>query len=36
MLKKLYGKSIQSQINVVPAISLEKNLFTKGALILTR
>ena len=28
--KKLYGKSIQSQINVVPAISLEKNLFTKG------
>ena len=28
--KKLYGKSIQSQINVVPAISLDKTLLTKG------
>lgn len=28
--KKLYGKSIQSKINVVPTISLDKNLLTKG------
>ena len=28
--QKLFGKSIQSKINVVPAISLDKNLLTKG------
>lgn len=28
--KKLYGKSIQSKINVVPTISLDKTLLTKG------
>jgi len=28
--QKLYGKNIQNQINVVPVISLEKDLLTKG------
>ena len=28
--KKLYSKSVYSELNVVPAISLDKNLLTKG------